>query len=47
MGYDAPVKICAHCGTPNDDASRFCEECGGSLSESRPDPLIGRTVGGA
>jgi serine/threonine-protein kinase len=41
------VKLCPHCGTPNDTETRFCAHCGGSLEDARPDPLIGRTVGGA
>ena len=41
------MKLCPQCGTPNDDDSRFCLHCGGSTEDSRPDPLIGRTVGGA
>ncbi len=38
---------CPHCGTPNDAATRCCSYCGGSTEDAGPDPLIGRTVGGA
>jgi serine/threonine protein kinase/tetratricopeptide (TPR) repeat protein len=31
----------------NDPDVRFCASCGASTDEGRPDPLIGRTVGGA
>ncbi len=41
------MKLCPHCGTPNDGDTRFCAHCGASTDDARPDPLIGRTVGGA
>ena len=41
------MKLCPQCSTPNDDDARFCAHCGAGTDEARPDPLIGRTVGGA
>lgn len=41
------MKLCAHCGTPNDEYTRFCAHCGAGTDDARTDPLIGRTVGGA
>ncbi|HEY8429693.1 MAG TPA: protein kinase, partial [Sandaracinaceae bacterium] len=41
------MKPCPHCGTPNDSDTRYCAHCGASTEDARPDPLIGRTVGGA
>ncbi len=41
------MKLCPHCGLPNESDTRYCMDCGASLDGGRPDPLIGRTVGGA
>ncbi|MEZ4339785.1 MAG: protein kinase [Sandaracinaceae bacterium] len=41
------MKLCAQCGMPNEPEARFCSHCGSGMDEARPDPLIGRTVGGA
>lgn len=41
------MKVCPHCGTPNPADAEFCVHCGATTGAPRPDPLIGRTVGGA
>lgn len=41
------MTLCPQCGTPNESDGRFCMHCGAGTDEARPDPLIGRTVGGA
>ncbi|MBX3269486.1 MAG: protein kinase [Sandaracinaceae bacterium] len=41
------MKQCPQCGTPNEPEARFCSHCGAGMDEARPDPLVGRTVGGA
>jgi len=41
------VRLCPQCGSPNDGDARFCTHCGAGIEEARPDPLVGRTVGGA
>lgn len=36
------MKTCTHCGSPNEDSSRFCTGCGASLPEAeppKPDPV--------
>ncbi|MCB9598650.1 MAG: protein kinase, partial [Sandaracinaceae bacterium] len=41
------MKLCPQCGMPNEPEARFCAHCGAGTEDARPDPLIGRTVGGA
>ncbi|MBZ0115376.1 MAG: protein kinase, partial [Sandaracinaceae bacterium] len=42
------MRQCPQCGTPAQSVERFCAYCGAVVDEdSTPDPLIGRTVGGA
>ncbi|MET0387512.1 MAG: protein kinase [Polyangiales bacterium] len=42
--------LCHQCGTPHEDADRFCPCCGAAAQNgnaSSKDPLVGRTIGGS
>jgi serine/threonine-protein kinase len=44
------VILCHQCGTPHDEADRFCPLCGAAAhsgSVGTKDPLLGRTIGGS
>ncbi|HEX4351467.1 MAG TPA: protein kinase, partial [Polyangiales bacterium] len=44
------MTLCHQCGTPHDEADRFCPSCGvaaESGNAASKDPLLGRTIGGS